>query len=62
MKFFPEVDYLALKTMAIDQDVSDDERNPAVDENKEEDDEFSTYFSDARVNIPENDKVSINMK
>ena len=38
-------------------DESEDERNCVNEEHKEEDDEFSTYFTDNRVEIPEVDKV-----
>lgn len=38
-------------------DESDDERIGVNEENKEEDDEFSTYFSENRVEIPNDDKV-----
>lgn len=61
IKIFPDISYSALKEMARNVEVveeSDDERNCVNEENKEEDDEFSTYFSDNRVNIPEVDKVN----
>jgi hypothetical protein len=60
MKIFPEIDYFALKQMAQrnhpNVDESDDERN-CVNEEIKEDDEFTTYFSENRVDIPEDDKV-----
>lgn len=36
---------------------SDDERNAVNEERKEEEDEFSTYFTDQKVEIPESDQV-----
>lgn len=61
MKFFPGIDYFALTQMAHNRgaqiDESDDERTGVNEENKEEDDEFTTYFSENRVEIPEIDKV-----
>lgn len=63
MKIFPEINYFPLKQMANNSsartDESEDERHGVNDENKEEDDEFSTYFSDNRVEIPDVDKVRI---
>lgn len=64
MKIFPDISYFALKQMAQHNigsrtDESDDERNCVNEEIKEEDEEFSTYFSDNQVNIPENDQVCI---
>lgn len=58
MKIFPDITYLSLNTMAQrNLQESDDERNCAEDE-KTEDDEFTTYFSENRVEIPQNDTVS----
>lgn len=62
MKIFPEIGYFALKQMArinrgAQIDESDDERI-VNGENKEENDEFTTYFTDNRVEIPNDDKVS----
>lgn len=63
MEIFSDISYLALEEMAHRNigavgEESDDERNCVnEEENKEEDDEFSTYFSDNRVHIPEDDKV-----
>ena len=48
---------MAIANIVDEAHSEDDERNIA-EENKESDDEFSTYFSQ-RVNIPENDKVKI---
>lgn len=59
MKIFPEIAYFSLKTMAQRSlQESDDERNIA-DEEKPEEDEFSTYFSENRVEIPEIETVNI---
>lgn len=63
MKIFPDINYLALNQMeptgrsSVNND-SEDERNCVNEENKEEDDEFSTYFTDNKVQIPEDDKVN----
>lgn len=63
MKIFPDISYFALKQMAQHNissrtSESDDERN-CVNEETKEDEEFSTYFSDNQVDIPENEQVCI---
>jgi hypothetical protein len=57
MKIFPDIAYFSLKMAQRNLQESDDERN-CVEEEKAEDDEFSTYFSENRVEIPENESVS----
>lgn len=55
MKLFPEIDYFSLDQMAETEHGS--ERNLTEPEDKEDEDEFSTYFLN-RVNIPDDgDKV-----
>lgn len=55
MKLFPEIDYFSLDQMAETEHGS--ERNLTEQEDKEDEDEFSTYFLN-RVNIPDDgDKV-----
>lgn len=61
MKIFPDISYFALRQMAQHNvgartDESDDERN-CVNDDIKEDEEFSTYFSDNQVDIPENTQV-----
>lgn len=63
MKIFPDISYFALKQMSQPNlgaraDESDDERN-CVNEEIKDDEEFSTYFSDNQVNIPETAQVCI---
>lgn len=63
MTISPGTRYFSLKQMAqinrgAQIEESDDERIGVNQEIKEEDDEFSTYFSENRVQIPENDNVS----
>lgn len=64
MDFFADISYTQLRPMMAQQnssahlEESDDERLDASAEIKdEENDEFSTYFTDQKVEIPEIDKV-----
>lgn len=57
LKVFSDISYLALNQM---ENQSDDEREtvPEVREDAAtDDDEFSTYFTDQKVEIPEDDRV-----
>jgi hypothetical protein len=60
--FFSDITYLALNQM--DNTASDDERiSEEVKETQEgsgdANDEFSTYFTDQKVEIPEDERVSM---
>jgi hypothetical protein len=58
LKFFSDTSYFALKQMETENVASESDDERIVGEVKEEaDDEFSTYFTDQKVQIPEDDKV-----
>lgn len=68
MKFFADISYTSLQmaqqNISAHVDESDDERNAVnvehkEDEEEEDDPEFSTYFTDQKVDIPTDDKVLI---
>lgn len=64
-KTFSEISYFALNQM---ENQSDDERAPEIKEDVvatgtggSSDDEFSTYFTDQKVEIPDDDRVRKNL-
>lgn len=60
LKIVSDISYFALSQMESNANgtESDDERIAGeVKEEAEGDDEFSTYFTDQKVEIPENDQV-----